>query len=71
MPDPDWYLEHFRSHVGKMHELLKFVHPNSGRLYLHRLDNALTEVGEKVGVKAGHYIQTEDMSRKEKRLGKR
>jgi hypothetical protein len=31
--------------------------------------NAFAEVGEKAGVKAGHYIHMEDMSWKEKRFG--
>jgi len=70
MPDPDWYLEQFRSHVGKIHELFKVCPPQQWKALSSSIGHALAEIGEKVGVKAGHYIQTEDMSRKEKRFRK-
>jgi hypothetical protein len=38
MPDPEWYLEQFRSHIGTIHELFKVCHPNDGRLYHGRLE---------------------------------
>ena len=68
MPDPDWYLEQFRSHVGKIHDLFKVCPPQKWKALSSSIGHALAEVGEKVGVKAGHYIQTEDMSRKEKEI---
>ena len=70
MPDPEWYLEQFRSHIGTIHELFKVCPPQQCKALSSSIGHALAEVGEKVGVKAGHYIQTEDMSRKEKRFGK-
>ena len=70
MPDPEWYLEQFRSHIGTIHELFKVCPPQRWKALSWSIANALAEVGEKAGVKAGHYIHIEDMSRKEKRFGK-
>jgi hypothetical protein len=70
MPDPGWYLEQFRSHVGKIHELFKVCPPQQWKALSLSIGDALAEVGEKAGVKAGRYIQIEDVSLKEKRFGK-
>jgi hypothetical protein len=70
MPDPEWYLEQFRSHIGKIHELFKAVPPQQWKALSLSIGDALARVGEKAGVKARHYVQTEDMSRKVKRFGK-
>ena len=70
MPDPEWYLEQFRSHFGTIHELFKVCPPQRWKALSWLIANALAEVGEKAGVKAGHYIHNEDMSWKEKRFGK-
>ena len=63
IPDPGWYLEQFRSHVGKIHELFKVCPPQQWKALSSSIGHALAEVGEKVGVKAGHYIQTEERTR--------
>ena len=63
MPDPEWYLEQFRSHIGTIHELFKVCPPQRWKALSWSIANALAEVGEKAGVKAGHYIHIEDMSR--------
>ena len=70
VPDPEWYLEQFRSHIGKIHELFKACPPQKWKALSWSIGDALAEAGEKVGVKAGHYIPTEDMSRNEKRSRK-
>ena len=70
MPDPGWYLEQFRSHVGKIHELFKVCPPQQWKPLSLSIGDVLAEVGEKVGGKAGRYIQIENMSLKEKRYGK-
>src|SRR5438132_11031809 len=66
MPNPEWYLEQFRSHVGKIHELFKICPPRQWKALSLSIEDALSEVGEK----ARHYIQTEDMTRKVKRFGR-
>ena len=63
MPDPEWYLEQFRSHIDTIHELFKVCPPQQWKALSLSIGDALAEVSEKVGVKAGHYIQTEDISR--------
>ena len=70
IPDPDWYLEQFRSHIGTIHGLFKVCPPQRWKALSLSLGDALAGVGEKAGVKTGHYIQNEDISRKEKRLEK-
>ena len=70
IPDPGWYLEQFRSHVGKIHELFKVCPPQQWKALSLSIGDALAEVGEKVGVKADHFIQIKDLSLKEKRFGK-
>ena len=70
IPDPEWYLEQFRSHIGTIHELFKVCPPQRWKALSWSIANALAEVGEKAGVKAGHYIHIEDKSWKEKRFGK-
>ena len=62
MPDPEWYLEQFRSHIGTIHELFKVCPPQRWKTLSWSIGDALAEVGEKAGVKAGHYIHIEDMS---------
>ena len=69
-PDPEWYLEQFRSHIGKIQVLFKVCPPQRWKALSLLIGDALAEVGEKVGVKAGHYIQIKDMSRKAKRFGR-
>ena len=61
MPDPEWYLEQFRSHIGTIHELFKVCPPQRWKALSWSIANALAEVGEKAGVKAGHYIHIEDI----------
>ena len=56
-PDPEWYLEQFRSHIGKIQVLFKVCPPQRWKALSLLIGDALAEVGEKVGVKAGHYIQ--------------
>jgi hypothetical protein len=63
MPDPEWYLEQFRSHIGTIHELFKVCPPQRWKALSRSIGDALAEVGEKAGVKAGHYIHIEDMIR--------
>jgi hypothetical protein len=62
-PEPEWYLEQFRSHVSTIHDLFKACPPQQWKALSLAIGDALAEVGEKAGVKAGHYIQTEDMGR--------
>ena len=70
MPDPEWYLDQFRSHIGTIHELFKGCPPQRWKALSRSIAIALAEVGENAGVKASHYIHMEDMSWKEKRFGK-
>ena len=70
IPDPDWYLEQFRSHIGEIHELFKLCPPQQWKALSLSIGKALAEVGDKAGVKPGRYIQTEGMSQKGKRIGK-
>jgi hypothetical protein len=70
IPDPDWYLEQFRSHIGEIHELFKLCPPQQWKALSLSIGEALAEVGEKAGVKAGRFIQTEVMNPKKKRHGK-
>ena len=62
IPDPERYLEQFRSHVGKIHELFKVCPPQQWKALSLSIGDALTEIGAKVGVKAGRCIQIEDKS---------
>ena len=57
MPDPQWYLEQFRSHIGKIHELFKVCPPQQWKALSLSIGNALSEVAKKTEVKAGHCIQ--------------
>jgi hypothetical protein len=68
--DPEWYLAQFRSHIGKIHELFKAVPPQQWKALSLSIGDALAKVGEKAGVKARRYVQSEDTSRKVKRFGK-
>ena len=63
MPDPEWYLKQFRSHIGMIHELFKVCPPQRWKALSWSIGDALAKVGEKAGMKAGHYIHIEDMSR--------
>ena len=69
-PEPEWYLEQFRSHIGTIHELFKVCPPQQWKTLSLAIGDALAEVGEKVGLKVDRYVQIEDMSRKEKRSRK-
>ncbi len=70
MPDPEWYLEQFRSHIGKIQVLFKVCPPQRWKALSLLIGDALAEVGKKVEVKAGHYIQIEEMNRKAKTFGR-
>jgi hypothetical protein len=54
MPDPEWYLEQFRSHIGKIHELFEACPPEQWKALSLSFGGALAEIGEKAGVKARH-----------------
>ena len=62
-PEPEWYLEQFRSHIVTIHKLFKACQPQQWKALSLAIGDALAEVGEKAAVKAGHYIQTEHMGR--------
>jgi hypothetical protein len=70
MPDPDWYLGQFRSHIAKIHELFKVCPPQHWKALSSSIGDALAEVGEKAGLKAGRFIQTEEMNQGKRDLEK-
>jgi hypothetical protein len=69
-PEPEWYLEQFRSHIITIQELFKACPPQQWKTLSLAIGDALAEAGEKAGLKVERYVQTDDMSRKEKRSGK-
>jgi hypothetical protein len=70
-PEPQWYLEQFRSHIGMIHQLFKACPPQQWKTLSLAIADALAEVGERIGLKVDRYIQPKGMSQKEKRFGKR
>ena len=60
LPGPEWYLEHFRSHVGAIDELFKACPPRQWKTLSLAIRNALAEVGEKIGLKVDIYVKPED-----------
>ena len=66
MPDPQWYLEQFRSHIGKIHELFKVCPPQQWKALSLSIGNALSEVAKKTEVKATRCVRNEAKSRKKK-----
>jgi hypothetical protein len=49
IPDPNWYLEQFRSHIDKIHVLFKVCPPQQWKALSLAIGDALAEVGEKTG----------------------
>jgi hypothetical protein len=70
IPDPDWYLQQFRSHVDKIHELFKVCPPQRWKALSLSIGDALAMVGEKSGVKAGRYFPTQEREPEGKEIGK-
>jgi hypothetical protein len=60
LPEPEWYLEQFRSHVSTIHELFKDCPPQQWKTLSLAIGDALAEVGEKIGLKVDLHVQTGD-----------
>ena len=48
MPDPEWYLEQFRSHIGTIHELFKDCPPQQWKGLSLAIGDALAGVRKTV-----------------------
>jgi hypothetical protein len=48
MPDPEWYLEQFRSHIGTIHELFKDCPPQQWKVLSLAIGDALAGVRKTV-----------------------
>jgi hypothetical protein len=59
-PKPEWYVEHFRSHISTIHELFKGCPSQQWTTLSLAIGGALAEVGEKFGLKIEFRGQTED-----------
>jgi len=55
LPGPEWYLEHFRSHVSAIDELFKACPPQQWKILSMAIKDALAEVGKKTGLKVDIY----------------
>jgi hypothetical protein len=64
LPEPEWYLEQFRSHVSTIHELFKDCPPQQWKTLSLAIGDALAEVGEKIGLKVDLHVQTGDCDRR-------
>ena len=60
LPEPEWYLEQFRSHVSTIHKLFKDCPPQQWKTLSLAIGDALAEVGEKIGLKVDLHVQTGD-----------
>jgi len=60
LPGPEWYLEHFRSHVSAIDELFKACPPQQWKIMSLAITDALVGVSEKIGVKVDIYAKSED-----------
>jgi hypothetical protein len=60
LPGPEWYLEQFRSHIGAIHALFKACPPQQWKTLSLAIRDALTEVGEKTGLKIDIYVNPMD-----------
>jgi hypothetical protein len=60
LPEPEWYLEQFRSHVGAIDELFKACPPQQWKTLSLAIRDALVGVSEKIGVKVDIYAKSED-----------
>ena len=63
-PEPEWYLEQFRSHIVTIHKLFKACPPQQWKALSLAIGDALAEVGEKIGLKVDLHVQTENCDRR-------
>jgi hypothetical protein len=56
-PEPEWYLEQFRSHVSTIHDLFKACPPQQWKTLSLAIGDALAEVREKIGLRVDFHVQ--------------
>ena len=66
-PEPEWYLEQFRSHVSTIHDLFKACPPQQWKTLSLAIRDALAGAGEKIGLKVDHYVKPRTKSPKKNR----